>query len=69
MQYPSEHTKNLYQIWNIHVYTYVPHKTLYLKWLTLYSIKRILTSLKYHVFENIMDIGAFAPLEQMLHFP
>ena len=25
--------------------------------------------LKYHVFENIMDNGAFALLEQMLHFP
>ena len=23
---------------------------------------------KYHVFENIMEIGAFAPKEQMLHF-
>ena len=27
------------------------------------------TPLKYHVFENIMEIGAFALLEQMLHFP
>ena len=25
--------------------------------------------LKYHVFENIMENGAFALLEQMLHFP
>ena len=25
--------------------------------------------LKYHVFENIMENGAFAPNEQMLHFP
>ena len=25
--------------------------------------------LKYHVFENIMENGAFAPKEQMLHFP
>ena len=33
---------------------------------TLYSI---LTPLKFHVFENIMENGAFAPLEQMLHFP
>ena len=24
---------------------------------------------KYHVFENIMENGAFALLEQMLHFP
>ena len=24
---------------------------------------------KYHVFENIMENGAFARLEQMLHFP
>ena len=24
--------------------------------------------LKYHVFENIMENGAFAHLEQMLHF-
>ena len=29
----------------------------------------VLTPLKYHVFENIMENGAFAPLEQMLHFP
>ena len=25
--------------------------------------------LKYNVFENIMENGVFAPLEQMLHFP
>ena len=25
--------------------------------------------LKYHVFENIMENGANAPKEQMLHFP
>ena len=25
--------------------------------------------LKYHVFENIMENGTFAILEQMLHFP
>ena len=24
--------------------------------------------LKYNIFENIMENGAFAPLEQMLHF-
>ena len=29
----------------------------------------ILMPLKYHVFENIMENGAFAPKEQMLHFP
>ena len=29
----------------------------------------LLTSLKYHVFENIIENGAFALLEQMLHFP
>ena len=29
----------------------------------------LLTPLKYHVFENIMGNGAFAFLEQMLHFP
>ena len=34
--------------------------------LTLYSIMK---PLKYHVFENIMVNGAFAFLEQMLHFP
>ena len=28
-----------------------------------------LTPLKYYVFENIMENVAFAPLEQMLHFP
>ena len=27
-----------------------------------------MTPLKYHVFENIMENGAFALLEQMLHF-
>ena len=30
--------------------------------------KRLLTPLKYHVFENIMENGAFALKEQMLHF-
>ena len=34
--------------------------------LTLYSI---MTPLKYHIFENILENGAFALLEQMLHFP
>ena len=36
--------------------------------LTFYSIK---TPLKYHVFENIIEMenGAFAPIEQMLYFP
>ena len=34
--------------------------------LTCYSI---ITPLKYHVFENIMENGAFALLEQLLHFP
>ena len=29
--------------------------------------KRLLTPLKYHVFENIMENGAFAPKEQILH--
>ena len=33
--------------------------------LTLYSI---MAPLKYHVFENIMDYGAFALMEQTLHF-
>ena len=33
--------------------------------LTLYSI---ITPLKYHAFENFMENGAFALLEQMLHF-
>ena len=33
--------------------------------LTLYSIKM---PLKYHVFENIIENGAFALLEQMLQF-
>ena len=40
--------------------------TLVNKELTLYSI---VTRLKYHVFENIMENGACALLEQMLHFP
>ena len=34
-------------------------------WLNLSSI---IAPLKYHVFENIMENGAFALLEQMLHF-
>ena len=29
----------------------------------------LLMPLKYKVFENIMENGAFALLEQMLHFP
>ena len=29
----------------------------------------ILTPLKYHAFENIIENGAFAPKQQMLHFP
>ena len=37
--------------------------------LTLHSIIALLTPLKYHVFENIMENEAFAPKEQMLHFP
>ena len=36
--------------------------------LTLYSIKAHFDALKYHVFEIIMENGAFALLEQMLHF-
>ena len=35
--------------------------------LSLFSI--LITPLKYHVFENIMENEAFAHLEQMLHFP
>ena len=30
--------------------------------------KHLLTPLKYHVVENIIENGAFALLEQMLHF-
>ena len=37
--------------------------------LTLYSIISLLRTLKYHVFEIIMENGAFALVEQMLHFP
>ena len=36
--------------------------------LTLYSIISLLRTLKYHVFEIIMENGAFALVEQMLHF-
>ena len=43
--------------------TFIPSISIYV--LNLYSI---ITSLKYHVFENIMEKGAFALLEQMLHF-
>ena len=38
-------------------------------YLTFYSIIMLFDILKYHVFENIMENGAFAPKEQMLHFP
>ena len=31
--------------------------------------EHLVTPLKYKVYENIMKNGAFAPLEQMLHFP
>ena len=31
--------------------------------------ERILTPLKYYVFENILENRAFAPMEQLLHFP
>ena len=41
-------------------------KTFGLNGLTLYYI---ITPLKYQVFENIIENGAFAHLEQMLHFP
>ena len=34
--------------------------------LTLYSI---IMPLKYQVFENIIENGAFAPKEHMVHFP
>ena len=33
------------------------------------TLSSIITPLKYHVFENIMENGAFASEEQMLHFP
>ena len=36
---------------------------------TLYSIITVFAPLKYHVFESIMENGAFAHLEQMLLFP
>ena len=35
----------------------------------LLTLDSIIMPLKYHVFENIMENGAFAHLEQMLHFP
>ena len=34
--------------------------------LTLYSIIMLLTPLNYHVMENMMENGAFAPIQQML---
>ena len=37
--------------------------------LTLYPLKGLLAPLKYNIFENIMENGAFALFEQMLHFP
>ena len=39
------------------------------KELTIYFIRNSLTPLKYNVYDNIMEIRAFALLEQMLHFP
>ena len=39
------------------------------KELTINFIRNPLTPLKYNVYENIMEIRAFALLEQMLHFP
>ena len=30
---------------------------------------RLLTPLKYHLFEHFMENGAFSQKEQMLHFP
>ena len=36
---------------------------------TIYSIITPLTPLKYHVFENIMENGAFTPKDQKLQFP
>ena len=44
----------------------LPRKGPVSKILTLYSI---ITPLKYHIFKNIMENGAFALLEQMLYFP
>ena len=35
----------------------------------LEGIVTFLTPLKFHIFENIMENGAFALFEQMLHFP
>ena len=37
--------------------------------LACYSNKTPFDAFEYHVFENIMENGAFALLEQMLHFP
>ena len=37
--------------------------------LTLYSIITPFDTFEYHVFENIMEYGAFAPKKEMLHFP
>ena len=34
-----------------------------------FALYSIITPLKYHVFENIMDNRAFALKEQMLHYP
>ena len=41
----------------------------YLTDLTTLILCPIITPLKYHVFENIMENGTFALLEQMPHFP
>ena len=35
----------------------------------LLHINAFLMPLKHHVFENILENGVFALLEQMLHFP
>ena len=50
----------------VFVFSIIGSELIHLSSLTLYTI---ITPLKYRVFENIMENGAFALLEQMLHFP
>ena len=34
-----------------------------------FTLRCLLTPLKYQVFDNLKENGAFAPLEQVLHIP
>ena len=64
MKYSSKFAKKYDTIFCYHFIV-----KMWLDALTLYSIIAPFDPLKYHVFENITENGAFALLEQILHFP